>query len=1073
MFKTTFSTQKLNSLYLRGLLFFACIFFASTMYAQTSSLSGVVKDEYNEPLIGVSVHIDGTTQGTLTDIDGKYKIAVNKGKALVFSFVGMKTQKVTVTNQATIDITLAEDAHVLAETVVIGYGTAKKADLTGAIGSVRSEDILKQPGLNAVQSVQGKVSGVNIVSNDSPGSSPSVVVRGLGTALGGRNPLYIVDGFPVEDISNISSADILTMDILKDASSASIYGMRAANGVIIITTKKGETGTSKIGFQSFVGFKNPLKKVKMANGAQYAQFYNENVSMLRAYEKDPEKLGDLTYLAPGDQQRYDTDWYEELLKTGFFTNNVASVSGGSKVVDYYLSYNYFKEDGVLEDQSYRRTTIRNNNIYKFYDDRLKFSQNLSVSFANDNPKPYNAFTEAYRQTPLSPTRYSNGRYGKSAFNKTTGLVGTDSNPGDKMGALNDIGNPLQSVAFSNHKNKTLTIQGGIEGEFKVTDYLKVNTRFGATKYISKDRQYEQVRDIWLNKDFARTEEGFDAAKLKDPSSTDYANNWLQLRDRDTFRWIWEGFATFHKTFDKHNVEFVVGTSREKLNMGTYSQLKGYDVPTRKQYWNLGFADTKNYKTEVNQYSFTPVALASYFGRVAYNYDSKYYLSATIRRDGSSIFKSQKNYWGTFPSVGLGWTISNEEFMKDVKLVDHMKIRGTWGELGNQDLPSINVTHMLAGPGSENYNYVFGNNQAMVLGTVFGTPANPISWEVTREWGIGVDYSMLDQRLSGSIDYYNKTNTNMLLEVTPVQNSMYEKDFFAHAGTVVNKGIEIGVNWGDRFNNGLSYEVGVNYSYNSNEVTKVEPNYDGQTGGSLSDGEITKRLQKGQPIYAWWMLEADGIWQSQEEIDANPHAESARPGHVRYKDQNGDGVIDSRDKVFLGSYIPTSNYGIHLGVGYKNFDLSVDGYGVAGNKVYNGLKHGRVNGGENITYDTYINRWTGEGSTNEYAGANRDSKSSSYFLENGAFFRINNITLGYTFKDLVFKGSSLRMYATAQNPFIITGYSGFTPEIAGDIDVLKESGDPSKKGGAPNLTSGVELKAYPTMRSFIFGVNLEF
>lgn len=1045
MKETRLTSTRRMSMKLCLLLFLIFSASISNAFAQTT-VTGVVTDEQKDPLPGVSVTVRGSTVGTVTDFDGNYSINVKAGDVLQFSFLGMKAETITVGSRTKIDVVLTDDAQVLAETVVIGYGSAKKADLTGSIGSVSSETILRQPALNAVQSVQGRVTGVNIINNDAPGSSPTVVVRGLGTALGGRNPLYIVDGFPVDNIKNINSFDILSMDILKDASSASIYGVRAANGVILITTKQGKEGKATISVESQLGIKGILNQVKMANASQYVEYYNQNQNVLGKYN-----------LQAADKQAYNTDWYDELTRTGIFTNNVVTLSGGSKVVDYFFSYNYYDEGGILEGQDFQRTTIRNNNVYKFFNDRLKFSQNLNLSFANENPKPFGAFNEAYRQSPLVPTRFANGRYGQSFVNTTTGIAGYEGAEGDVIGKLNSIGNPLFSVANTQERTKTFTVQGGIEGEFKLTDYLKANSRFGATKFYSKNRQFSDIKNAWLNTDPRRTEQEFIDQKTANPKSLTYANNSLRLEDIETYRWIWEGFLTFNKKIDKHNIEAVGGISREKTGVGNTSILKGFDVPAQKQYWNVGMASDA-YAKEVNQYSYTPRTLASYFGRLQYNYDNKYYFSGTIRRDGSSAFKATGEYWGTFPSVGLGWTISRESFMENVEFLNYLKLRGTWGKLGNQDVP-LNISQILTSPDSKNYNYVFGPDQALVYGAAFGTPALGLTWEITKEWGFGLDFAIFNDRLTGNLDYYDKTNTNTILHVTPTLNSPYEDKFYAHGAEISNKGIEVTLAWNDKIGSDITYEISANYSYNKNQVKSVVPTYDGATGGSLADGQITKRLQEGQPIYAWWMLEADGVWQTQEEIDSNPHIGVPKPGHLRYKDQNGDGVIDDKDKKFFGSYLPSSNYGIHLGLGYKNIDFGIDGYGVAGNKIYNGLKHGRVDGGENVAYDTFVNRWTGPGSTNTHPGANRDSYSSSYFLESGAFFRVNNITMGYTMNDLLLKGSKVRFYFTAQNPFIITGYSGFSPEISSD-------GDPSN-------ISGIELTAYPTTRNFIFGLNLQF
>lgn len=1055
--RRTFILQKTGLSILRNLLLIACLIMTGNMelYAQqTKAITGTVTDASKEALIGVSVRIPGTTTGTLTDMDGAFSIMAKAGDILEFSYVGMKSQTVTVGTQTSLQIILQEDVQMLGEAVVIGYGTAKKQDLTGSIGSIASEEIMRQPSLNAAQAIQGKMSGVNIIASEAPGANPTVVIRGLGTALGGRNPLYIVDGFAVDNIQNISPSDIVSMNVLKDASSASIYGVRAANGVVLITTKKGKEGSSKITLDLYAGIKTTLNKVKMANASQYIQFYNENQKTLES-----QGTSGTYYLQSADKQPWNTDWYDELLKTGFYNNNAVSVSGGGKTIDYFFSYNYYNEKGILDDQSYQRTTIRNNNVYKFFDDRLKFTQNLNISFTKDNPSPFGAFNEAYRQSPLTGANYSTGRYGLPYVDKTTGLMWNGTSiAGDKYGLLNSIGNPLFSVDNSAQRTTTVTVQGGIEGEFKITDFLKANSRFGATKYYSKDRVFSDLKRAYLNQtDPNRTEAYFNSQKLANPSSTAWANNSLLLTDVETYRWIWEGFVTFNKDFGLHNVEVVAGLSAERSGIGNTSILKGYDVPEKNQYWNLGMASDA-YAKEINQYNYTARSLSSYFARMQYNYNHRYYVSATVRRDGSSTFKSSGDYWGTFPSFGVGWTLSEEDFMKDASFLDYLKLRGTWGKLGNQDVPIV-VTQMLANPQSSNYNYSFGEAPGYYMGAAIGAPAKNLTWEVTREWGAGFDFATLGQRLSGSVEYYDKMNTNTILYVNPLLTSPYPDKFYDHGAKVSNRGLEASLTWNDVLPSGLKYEIGVNYSYNKNQVKSVTAAYDGDTGGSLSDGQITKRLAEGQPIYSWWLLEADGIWQNQAEINANPHIGSPLPGHIRYKDQNEDGVIDDRDKVYAGSYLPSSTYGIRLSAEYMNFDFSIDGYGVGGNKVYNGLKHGRIDGGENITEETFKNRWTGEGSTNKNPGANRDSYSSTYFLESGAYFRINNITLGYTLKNTLFKDSKLRLYVTAQNPFMFTNYSGFSPEVVGD--------------GNPNGTSGLELSAYPTTRNFLFGVNVQF
>lgn len=1048
-------TTPINGTWKKFVLFLLFTFSVGILGASAqTTITGTVTDATKEPLPGVSVVVKGTTTGTITDIDGNYSISAKPSDVLEFAFLGMKPHVVTVGNQKKIDVVMDDDAQILTETVVIGYGSAKKADLTGAISSVSSDQILKQPAMNVVSSTQGKIPGVTIINTDAPGSNPTMLIRGLGTAEGGRDPLYIVDGFPVDNIGMISPADIVSMNVLKDASSASIYGLRAANGVVMITTKKGQSGAPKISVDSYVGIKSILKKVKMANASQYITYFNEAQSMSKQYG------GSNTYqLADASQQPFNTDWYDELIKTGFFNNNTVSISGGGQAVDYFLSYNFYNEKGILEDQLYQRSTIRNNNVYKFYDDRLKFTQTLNITFTNDNPKPFGAFNDAYRQSPLVATKYANGRYGGAYASQATGIMW--SQEGDASdGKLNSIGNPLLSVANANERTQTFNLQAGIEGEFKITDYLKANSRFGATKFYSRNRVFTDKKFNWTNTgSLNNTVAEFEKNKAAKPTNTDWADNSLLLKDEDTYRWTWEGFVTFNKSFSGNNIEAVAGLSREKSSIGGFSNLTGYDVPSKNQYWSINHASS-NYLKSVEQNQYTRRSLASYFARVQYNFNHKYYATATIRRDGSSTFKTGSEYWGTFPSFGLGWTLSEEEFMKNMTFINYLKLRGSWGKLGNQNVP-FNYTTYTQNQGSGDYNYVFGGQYNS--GAIQGPPAKPISWEVIKETDLGFDFTLLGNRLSGGFDYYHKITDNLTLPVNPYMTSMYSGQYFDQIGKVTNTGVEINLGWSDQLPMGLSYNISANYSYNKNLVKSVLPRYEGDTGGSLSDGQITKRLAKDKPLYSWWMYEADGVWQSQAEIDqaiadGKGVYGTPRPGYLKYKDQNGDGKIDDNDKIYAGSYLPTSTYGIHLGLEYKNIDFSVDGYGVAGNKVYNGLAYGNI-GGENVSYETFKDRWTGPGSTNSNPGAFREAIASTHYLESGAFFRVNNITLGYTFKDLVFKGSRLRTYLTAQNPFLFTGYSGFSPELAGN--------------GKPKETAGIELTAYPTTRNFLFGFNLQF
>ncbi|MGB3774141.1 MAG: TonB-dependent receptor [Leeuwenhoekiella sp.] len=1028
---------------------FIWMMITSLTWAQGDNfITGTVTDDTGGPLPGVNIVIQGTTTGTQTDFDGNYSLNASAGDILEFSYLGFQTQDITVADQAQINVSLVPASNDLDEVVVVGYGNQKRSDVTGAIVSVKADEIAKQPATSALQSVQGKVAGVNIIANDSPGSSPTVIMRGLGTSEGGRDPFYVVDGQPVSDIRSISPNDIESIDFLKGASYANIYGIRAANGVILITTKKGKKGAPVFRVESYYGARSVLNKVDLANGEQYRQYFNEASAATGDFQ-----------LAPN--QAFDTDWYDELLQVGNINNNSFSVSGASDNIDYFLSYNLYQEEGILQDATYRRGTIRNNNTFHLFEDNFRIITNLNVTYTKERPKPFGSFSDAYRQSPLVPVRYEDiDRFGQSYVNQSTGVVTYQAAPGETVGRLNSYGNPVSSVFFADEDNTSTTLQGQVTAELDLTDDLMLTTRFGATQVYARGHNFSDIRSTWLNADPRRTEAFFDDQRT-DPDgdgeiSPIYANNSYTVSSTENFRWNLESFLTYSKIVDKHNISATVGLSRENFGGGEDHSSQAYDVFSQERLRTFDRRTDRIFDDSVGGNTFQSINLQSYFGRVEYNFDSRYYVRGVIRRDGTSNFATgDDNFFGVFPAVSLGWTMSNEAFMENSDWLSNLKFFAGWGKLGNASVP-FNVQSVTSGAGSSDTNYVFGPSQGLILGAALGSPAFPISWEVTEEYEFGFDFGLFNNKLSGTIDYYNRTNGNAILEVLPVLNSQFSGNFFDEAGEISNSGFEFLVNWRDQISQDFTYNVGVNFSTNKNRVQNVRPAYDGAIGGSLANGQITKRLQDGQPIFAWWMLESDGVWQSQEEIDNNASIGNAAPGHLRYVDQNNDGAIDDLDKKFFGNYIPTFNYGVNIGFNYKNIDFSVDGFGVGGNKVYNGLANQRL-GGENVAIDLFNGRWTPENTTSDTPGANRDALASSYWLEDGDYFRVNNMTVGYTFNDFSLV-SKARFYFTLQNPFMITNYSGFTPELNQD--------------GNPQATTGIELSAYPTTRTFIFGANFQ-
>ncbi|QXP66027.1 TonB-dependent receptor [Polaribacter sp. AHE13PA] len=1021
------------------------LFFSLGAFAQEMEINGIVTSKNGgTPLPGVSVAVAGTSNGVSTDFDGKYTLTVNKGEQLTFSYIGFKKITVTVNNENVIDISLEDDVESLDEIVVIGYGTQKRSDLTGAVSSIKSDDLLKQPAANATQSIQGKLSGVNIINTNAPGSDPVVMIRGLGTAASGTTPLYIVDGIQVSGISNINPSDIETMDVMKDAASAAIYGMDAANGVIFITTKKGKNGKAKVSLSSYYGATSTLNPVKMADASEYITYFNE----VRT------SLGSTDLLS--SNQAYNTDWYDELTDVRLSNSNNVSISGANEHTNYFFSLNNYNEDGLLKDQNLTRNTLRSNNTFNLFENTVKLTQSFSAAISKGTPKPFNAFNEAYRQSPLVPAYYDNGAFGQSNWNTNTGVVGYQGNS-----RLNSIGNPLATVYYNNQKDETTDLQGSFDLEVKITGSLKANSRFGGTKSYYKSRSFNDIKSQYLTTNTGQNEADFNALKEANPTTTAYADNNLSFSRSESYRYNWDNYLTFDKIIGNHSINVVAGLTKGSKNNTFNTYQLAYDVPQKEQYWNINFA-SEDYEQTSQQSSSTPTNQLSYYGRLQYNFNEKYFLQANIRRDGISTFNNDNNteYFGNFPSFSAGWVLTKESFLSDIENLNFLKMRVGWGKLGNSDVP-FNVSTYSTATGSSNVNYVFGANQDLVYGAALGASIYPISWEITKETNVGLDFQAYSSRLSGSFNYYNRNTENAILNVTPVYTSGEGTNYYDHGAEVLNKGFEIEFNWRDNITEDLSYNLGFVFSDNKNNVENVKSAYGGQTGGSLSNGQITKKLQEGQPIYAWWMYEADGVWQNQDEINNNAHYGTPSPGHLRYKDQNNDGVIDDNDKKFFGSYIPTYNFGFNVGLNYKSFDLAVDAFGAGGNKIYNGLKGTSIDGGENIAYDTFANRWTGEGSTNVNPGADKDSYASSYYLEDGDYLRINNITIGYTLPVLMNQVSRIRVYATAKNPFMFTKYSGFTPEIVGS------SGSAGASGAA-----GIELSAYPNTKTFLFGVNID-
>ncbi len=901
----------------------------------------------------------------------------------------------------------------MAEVIVIGYGTRKAGAITGSVAQIKAADIVRTPAQSAIQAIQGKAAGVNIVTNDEPGGQPTIRIRGLGTITGARDPLYVIDGIETSGLNGINPGDIATIDILKDASSLAIYGQKGSNGVIIITTKKGKQGQMKITYDSYYGQKFIQREVEMANSFQFAYYNNYAFGSSSLFNSN---------------QPNDTNWLDEIIDTGEVMSNSISISGASEHSSYYLSVSNYKEKGILNGSQFERTNVLFKNEIKLLNDKLKITPFINLSAAKNVVKPLSAFTNAYKQSPIVPVKFANGRWGAPLRNPETGLI--DINGSDRF---NTVANPVAQLFYHNEQNKDVTLIGSVNAELQITDFLKVNSNFGATSNWGKGYTYTPTRDIWLSQNPTGEVSNYITQFPNNPII-----NTLQQRRSTAYRWNWDNYMTFNKMIGDHNITAVVGLSRTTSNISDNLNGTRQDVPTQSNYWNLDFS-TYNGTTQnpvlprdvVQNYSTTPIVSVAYFARAEYDYLGKYLFTASVRREGISAFQEGKQ-WDTFPSVSAGWIISQENFMKGLSFFDDLKIRGGYGKVGNGY--GGNALNQLLFSGNRPYPF---NGTANPGSIVPFQVDSGLTWETMTEVDLGIDFATLGNRLSGTIDFYSRETDKLILPIS-VPPAVSPEPVYLNAGVVTNSGAELSLKWTDAFGEELNYWIGGNFSYNKNELKEVNHIFFGNyVGGSLGNGETTKQVLVGQPLGTFYVYEATGY--------------------------NAAGALElSEQRKAVGSYLPKYTYGLNLGFTYRDIDFSVDAYGVGGNKIYNGKKAQRLGIGENVEADLLSDFWTPSNPNAANPAPIGDKpKPSTYYVEDGDFLRINNITIGYTLPPLVDGLDKVRFYATAVNPFLFTKYTGFSPEVSGS------------NNGDPLGTAGIEVDAYPTNKTFLFGLNVSF
>ncbi|MFT3902493.1 MAG: TonB-dependent receptor [Niabella sp.] len=983
-------------------------------------ITGKVTGDDGTPLSGVSVQIKGMTIGTTTNSEGSFTLRTpDANVTLVLTSVGYETLEYPLNGSTNVTIALKASQQVMDQVVVVGYGTQRKIDVTGSVASVKGSEIAKQASVNVASALQGKVAGVQITNSGAPGASPQIRIRGVGTVYGSRNPLYIVDGVWFDDISFLSSGDIENISILKDASAESIYGIRAANGVVLISTKKGKTGqAATVNYNGYVGWQKVTNEVKMANANEYATIVNElsNIN------------GSSDLLNPSDYGK-GTDWYHQILRNALVNSHQISVAGGGQRSNYNLSLSYLDQDGIVEKNNFKRYTAKLQNDFQVFD-FLKMGYTVTGMYSKSDDVPGGIFRQMFAAGPVVPVRYADGTYG---------------DPNDfNLGGGNNF-NPQATIDFFNQKSWNYRMNGNLFAEVKFAKNFTFRTSVGGEFGQSEVRGYTPVYTATL-------------AQRNAISSLSGTRN-------ETRNWILENTLTFDKKIDDHNIKVLVGQGAQRYKYYSLTATAN-GVPYSSDgdlYFNLG-DDTTRFVRDQGDLS----TIASYFGRLNYSFRNTYSLTASLRADGSSKF-SDSERWGYFPSVGVGWTISNENFMKGQNIFDNLKVRGSWGKIGNASVPSnISILTVTQFPLA-----VYGGSTGTSNSIASIVP--PVTyWERGVGTDIGLEAAFLKSRLNFEFDYYERKTEKAIFDI-PILTSLgtSSSSILGNQATFQNKGVEFAVNWRDEVGEDFNYSLAANLSVNNNKVLKVStganPIYSGGTG--LTSGAMATRTIVGQPIGHFFGYEVIGIFQDQSEIDNYKNSSgakiqpSAKPGDFKYADRNNDGVISGLDRKVLGNPNPKYTYGINTNFNYKNFDLTLDFQGVAGIEIYNANLGWRY-GNENFTKDFYDKRWHGKGTSNTYPSANIGGGDNylpnSFFVEDGSYFRIRNMQLGYTIPNVISQKwfiKNLRIYANAQNPFNFFKYRGFSPEI------IAENNSP--------LNSGIDANVYPLSAIYNFGVNVTF
>lgn len=1000
----------------RKLLFiWIMILMSATAFAQQGiTISGVITEKgTGEPVIGATVMIKGQPGvGTVTNIDGEYALNnVPSDAVLTFSFVGMKTIEIPVNGQHKINVVLEEDSKLIDEVVVVGYGVQRKSDLTGAVGSVKSEELQKGSSANVANALQGKVSGVIVSSYGAPGSQPEVKIRGIGTT-NNSSPLYVVDGMFMNDISFLNAHDIQSMEVLKDASATAIYGSRGANGVIIVTTKRGVKGKPTITISGSEGFQIASDRLKMADASQYAQLLNEALinSGGEAKYDDPSSLGK------------GTNWFDEIFRTASVRDYQIGLNGGSEDVRYNLSAGFFQQQGVIKKNDYQRFTLRLNNDYKL-SDKLTIGHNLSAAFSRKSDENTGVVGQAYRLSPVITPYDKDGNFSDSQNSST--------------------GNPLATLAYMNNDQWDERIAGSAYLNWNVVKGLNFKTSLGIDYLNSRARTF--------------TPKYYVSATQKNEVN-ELSKSW----SRD-FTWLWENTLTYDLNInDNHRLNLLGGITAQRRQFELLGGSGRDFISQNENYWYLDQASQDSKTAFNNGYS---ESIMSYLFRANYTLMDRYLFTASVRADGSSKF-GPENRWGYFPSLAAGWRVTEESFLKDrFSWLSNLKLRASWGQIGNDKIG--NYKYYALANINPDYDGVF-NGIFYPGGTITSLYNRSVHWERSEQYDLGFDLGLFDNRLTLELDYYNRDTRDMLVTVD-VPGAVGMSPVETNVGAVRNRGVDFSLNWQHSVKD-FNYSVRFTGTTINNKVISLGGKRIPK--GEIGSGRLVSMTEEGKSIGYFYGYKTAGIFQSQAEIDQynqmaadktqNPgqkYQNNVAAGDLIYTDVDGNGYIDDKDRTYLGSPIPKFVGGLGFSADWHGFDLSVDFQGNFGNKIYNAKQNERYSGSDNWDV-SFMDRWTpGNTNTNipRMTLEGNNYLVSDRYVENGSYVKLQNVELGYTFPKAWIQRiglQKLRLFASGSNLLYFTKYKGFTPEVAGSA-----------------MEAGIDRTVYPVTSGARFGLNI--